>query len=90
MYKHFLALPLVILNGYNAWIQWIRCQAPTYMNTLQYPLNLVDLQGSQFTKLAQALAGTVNTVSLNLTAGQAGSRVFMFEYLIIFKLILPV
>ena len=40
------------------------------MNTLLYPLNLVGLQGSQVSEHAQALVRTVNTASLNLTAGQ--------------------
>ena len=35
------------------------------MDTLQYPLNLVDWQGSQLTEHAKALVGTVNTASLN-------------------------
>ena len=55
----------------------------SYMNTLLYPLNVVGLQGSQVTKHAQALAGTVNTASLNLTADQVGSIVFIFVYLMI-------
>ena len=42
------------------------------MNTLLYPLNLVGWQGSQVTEYAQALAGTVNTASLNLIAGLVG------------------
>ena len=59
-------------------------QCPTYMNTHQYPLNLVGWQGSQVTEHAQTLAGTVNTASLNLTAGQEGFRVLIFLYLMIF------
>ena len=55
------------------------------MNTLLYPLNLVDLHMSQGTKHAQALVGTVNTASLNLTLGKVGSTVFVSEYLMIFK-----
>ena len=55
---------------------WIRWPTPTYMNTLQYLLNLVGWQGSQVTEHAQALAGTVNTASLNLTADQIGGSVF--------------
>ena len=54
------------------------------MNTHQYPLNLVGWQGSQVTEHAQTLAGTVNTASLNLTAGQEGFRVLIFLYLMIF------
>ena len=42
------------------------------MNTLMYPLNLVGWQGSQIIEHAKALAGTVNTASLNLTADQRG------------------
>ena len=40
------------------------------MNTLLYPLHLVGWQGPQVTEHAQALPGTVNTASLNLTTGQ--------------------
>ena len=59
--------------------------APTYMNTLQYLLNLVGLQGSQVIEHAKALAGTVNTASLNLPAIQRGSikfskRLYMIIY----------
>ena len=56
------------------------------MNTLLYPLNLVGWQRSQVTEHVQALAGTLNTTSLNFTAGQIGSRVFMFIYLMTFKI----
>ena len=45
---------------------------PTYMNTLIYPLNLVGWQGSQVIAHANALAGTVNTASLNLPAVHGG------------------
>ena len=45
------------------------------------PLNLIGWQGSQVTKHAQALAGTVKTTSLNLTADQVGSRVFCIQLL---------
>ena len=44
------------------------------MNTLMYLLNLVGWQGPQVIEHAKALAGTVNTASLNLTADQRGSR----------------
>ena len=54
------------------------------MNTLLYPLNLVGWQGSHVTEHVQALAETVNTASLNLTAGQVGSEVFVLKYLMIF------
>ena len=54
-----------------------------YMNTLQCPLNLVGWQGSQVTEYAQALTGTVNTASLNLTADQIGAIVWTFVYLMI-------
>ena len=47
------------------------------MDTLQYPLNVVGWQGSQITGHAKALVGPVNTVSLNLTADQRESKVFM-------------
>ena len=40
------------------------------MDTFQYPLNLVAWQGSQVTGHAKALAGTMNTASLNLTEDQ--------------------
>ena len=43
------------------------------MSTLLYPLNLVGWQGSQLTEHPQALAGTVNTASLDLMAGIIGS-----------------
>ena len=43
------------------------------MNTFMYPLNLVGWQGSQVIAHAKALAGTVNTASLNLPAVQGGS-----------------
>ena len=58
-----------------------------YPNIYEYPsvpLKLIGWQGSQVTEHAQALVGTVNTASLNLTAGQVGSRMFMFVYLMIF------
>ena len=41
---------------------------PTYMNTPGCLLNVVGWQGSQ----VNALAGTVNTASLNLTTVQGG------------------
>ena len=41
-----------------------------------YPLNLVGWQGSQVIAHAKALAGTVNTASLNLPAVQGGSIKF--------------
>ena len=52
------------------------------MNTLWYHLNLVGWHGSQVNEHAQALAGTVNTPSLNLMADQIGAKVFTFVYLI--------
>ena len=54
------------------------------MNNLLYPLNLVGWQGLQAIEHAQALAGTMNTASLNSTAGQVGSEVFILRYLMIF------
>ena len=47
VYSPILSLPLVVLNDFNAWKWWIRYPAPTYMNTLMYPLNLVGWQGLQ-------------------------------------------
>ena len=43
------------------------------MNTLMYPLNLVGWQGSQVIAHAKALAGTVNTASLNFYTSQRGA-----------------
>ena len=54
-----------------------------HMNTLQYPLNLVGWQGSQVTEHAQALAGTVNTASLNSTEDHIEVKMFTFVYLMI-------
>ena len=42
------------------------------MNTLMYPLNSVDWQGSQVIAHANALSGTVNTAGLNLPAVKEG------------------
>ena len=42
------------------------------MNTFMYPLNSVGWQGSQVIANAKALAGTVNTASLNLPVVQRG------------------
>ena len=50
----------------------IRYLAPTFMNTIIYPLNLVGWQGSQVIAHAKALVGTVNTASLNLPAVLGG------------------
>ena len=50
------------------------------MNTLQYLLNVVGWQGSKVTEYDQALAGTVNTASLNLTADQIGSLVSLIIF----------
>ena len=50
------------------------------MNTLGCPLNFVGWQGSQVNAHAKALAGTVNTASLNLATVQEGS--IEFAYLI--------
>ena len=72
MYSFVVNLPLVILNGFNAWKWWIRCPAATYMDTLQYLLNLVGWQESQVIEHAKALVGTVNTASLNLIAEEVG------------------
>ena len=46
---------------------------PTYMNTLMYPLNFEGWQESQVNAHSKALAGTVNTASLNLATVQGGS-----------------
>ena len=53
---------------------------PTYMNTLRYPLNLVGWQGSQVNAHAKALAGTVNTASLNLAMVQGGPIDFGYVF----------
>ena len=45
------------------------------MNALGCPLILVGWQGSQVNALAMALAGTVDTVNLNLTRVQGGSMI---------------
>ena len=45
VYLPILTLPLVVLNGFNAWKWWIRYPAPTYINTLMYPLNFIRLAG---------------------------------------------
>ena len=42
------------------------------MNTLMYPLTSVGWQGSQVNAHAKALAGTMNTASLNLATVQGG------------------
>ena len=49
-------------------------------NALGCPLNLVGWQGSQVNAHAKALAGTVNTASLNSATVQGG-HVFGSEYL---------
>ena len=46
------------------------------MNALGCPLNLVGWQGSQVNAHAKALAGTVNTASLNSATVQGGHVVF--------------
>ena len=50
------------------------------MNTLKYPLNLVDWQGSQVNAHTKALVGTVNTVSLNLATVQGGPIGFDYAF----------
>ena len=45
-----------------------------------YLLNLVGWQGSQVIEHAKALAGTVNTDSLNLTALQIGHTSFCLAF----------
>ena len=50
------------------------------MNTLRYPLNLVGWQGSQVNAHAKALAGTVNTASLNLATVQGGPIDFDYVF----------
>ena len=47
------------------------------MNTLPYPLNLVGWQGSQVIEHAKTLVGTVNTPSLNSTAEEVGSTLYL-------------
>ena len=59
----------------------IRYPAPTYMNALGCPLNLVGWQGSQVNAHAKALAGTVNTASLNLTTVQGGPIILLVIFL---------
>ena len=54
---------------------------PTFMNTPRYPLNLVGWQGSQVYAHAKALAGTVNTASLNLPAVQGGPVDFSYDFM---------
>ena len=44
------------------------------MNTLMYPLNLVGWQWSQVIEHSKALAGTVNTASLNLNSREIGLK----------------
>ena len=51
------------------------------MNTLVYPLNLGSWQGSQVSAHVKALAGTVNTASLNFATVQGGHIVFGDEFL---------
>ena len=51
------------------------------MNTLRYLLNLVGWHGSQVIAHAKALAGTVNTASLNLPAVQGGPICFIHVFL---------
>ena len=51
------------------------------MNTLMYSFNLLGWQWSQVIAHAKALAGTVNTASLNLPAVQGGSIEFNEDYL---------
>ena len=46
-----------------------------------YPLNLVGWQGSQVTAHAEALAGTVNTASLNLNSSQRDLQRFLHDFL---------
>ena len=51
------------------------------MNTLMYPLNLVGWHGSQVIACGKALAGTVNTASLNLPAVQGGPIELYYDFL---------
>ena len=53
---------------------------PTYMNTLECPINLVGWQESQVNVHAKALAGTVNTGSLNLATVQGGHIEFTDDF----------
>ena len=50
------------------------------MNTLRYPLNLVGWQVSQINAHTKALAGTVNTASLNLATVQGGPSYFDYGF----------
>ena len=50
------------------------------MNILRYPSNLVGWQGSQINAHAKALAGTVNTASLNLATVQGGPIGFDYAF----------
>ena len=54
---------------------------PTYKNALGCTLNLVGWQGSQVNAHAKALAGTVNTASLNLATVQGGAIGFADDFL---------
>ena len=54
------------------------------MNILQYPLNLVGWQEPQVIEHAKALAGTVNTASLNSTTEEVGYIVYLCVFLMIF------
>ena len=56
------------------------------MNALEFPLNLVGWQESQVSAHAKALAGTVNTTSLNLATVQGGHVVFANEFLCLISL----
>ena len=51
------------------------------MNTFMYHLNLVGWQGSQGIAHAKALAGTVNTATLNLPVVQGGPIEFIYDFL---------
>ena len=81
VYTPILSLLLVVLNSFNARKWWIRYPTYTYMNTLRYPLHLVGLQGSQVNAHTKALAGNVNTASLNMPAVQGWPITFIYNFL---------
>ena len=50
------------------------------MNTMGCPLNLVGWQGSQVNAHAKALAGTMDTASLNVATVQGGLSDFSYDF----------
>ena len=51
-YSQFFVKGNLVIGGVEciAWIKWIRCPSPTYVNNHLYLLNLIGLQGSQVTE----------------------------------------